>query len=112
MTDAQMLAADEDLMQLSGRMLASTEQGQWEQMGEQQDALSVLLDRLRAGEGTQLRPAAVMAAKHRLIEDILALQKATLDLALPWRASIAAMRGSAGSAKKVAHAYRAVLTTF
>ena len=107
MTDEEMLAAYEELIQLSGRMLASTEQAEWEQMGEQQDALSVLLDRLRAGEGTQLRPAAVMAAKHRLIEDILALQKATLDLALPWRGSIAAMLKSGGSAKRVAHAYRA-----
>lgn len=105
MTDEQMLAAYDDLMHLSGRMLASTEQGQWEQMEEQQDALSVLIDLLRAGEGTQLRPDAVMAAKKRLIEDILALQKATLDLALPWRASIAAMLDSAGSAKRVAHAY-------
>jgi hypothetical protein len=105
MTDAQMLAAYEDLMQLSTGMLASTEQGQWEQMEEQQDALSVLLDLLRAGEGTQLRPDAVMAAKKRLIEDILSLQKATLDLALPWRASIAAMLDSAGAAKRVAHAY-------
>ena len=105
MTDAQMLAAYEDLMQLSGRMLASTEQAQWEQMAEQQDALSALLDLLRAGDGTQLRPAAVMAAKKGLIEDILALQKATLDLTLPWRASIAAMLDSAGSAKRVAHAY-------
>lgn len=105
MNDEQVLAAYDDLMQLSVRMLASTEHGQWEQMEEQQDALSVLLNLLRAGEGTQLRPAAVMAAKKRLIEDILALQKATLDLALPWRASIAAMLDSAGSAKRVAHAY-------
>ena len=105
MTDAQMLAAYEDLMQLSGRMLASTEQKQWEQMAEQQDALSALLDLLTRGEGDASRPAAVLAAKKAFIVDILAAQKATLDLALPWRASIAAMLDSAGSAKRVAHAY-------
>ncbi len=105
MNDEQMLGAYEDLTRLSEQMLASTRQGQWEQMAEQQDALSVLLDLLRAGEGTQRRPAAVMASKKRSIEDILALQKATLDRALPWRASVAAMLDSAGSAKRVAHAY-------
>ena len=105
MNDEQMLDAYEDLTQLAKRMLASTEQGHWEQMAAQQDALSVLLDLLRAGEGTQRRPAAVVRTKKRLIEDILALQKATLDLMLPWRASVAAMLDSAGSAKRVAHAY-------
>lgn len=105
MNDEQMLGAYEELTQLSRQMLASTQQGQWEQMAAQQDALSVLLELLRAGEGTQRRQAAVMASKKQSIEDILALQKATLALALPWRASIATMLDSAGSAKRVAHAY-------
>lgn len=105
MNDEQVLAAYEDLMQLSQRMLASTRQQQWEQMDEQQQALSALLERLGQGEGNQRRPAAVMAAKKRLVEDTLALQKAMLDLALPWRASIGTMLDSAGSAKRVAHAY-------
>jgi hypothetical protein len=105
MTDEQMLAAYEGMMQLSRRMLASTEQGQWEEMTQQQDELSVLLAMLRDGDEGQARPAAVMAMKKGLIEEIMASQKATLELALPWRASIAAMLDSAGSAKRVAHAY-------
>lgn len=105
MTDEQMLAAYEDLTQLSRRMLASTEQRQWEQMAAQQDELSVLLDMLGNADGVHGRSPAVLAIKKALIEEILAVQKATLDLALPWRSSIAAMLDSTGSAKRVAHAY-------
>jgi hypothetical protein len=105
MTDEQMLAAYETLAQLSRLMLASTELGQWDQMTAQQDELSLLLDMLSTGEGTQPRPATVLAIKKALIEDILVTQKASLDRALPWRASLAEMLDSAGSARRMAHAY-------
>lgn len=105
MTDAQMLAAYEDLTHLSRRMLASTEQGQWEQMAAQQDELAALLDLLKREDAAQERAPAALALKKGLIEDVLAMQQATLALALPWRSSIAAMLDSAGSAKRVAHAY-------
>lgn len=105
MTDEQMLAAYESMTQLSRRMLASTEQGQWEEMAQQQDELSMLLAVLRDGDGGQARTPAVTAIKKALIEDILAIQKATMDITLPMRDSVAAMLGSAGSAKRVAQAY-------
>lgn len=105
MTDEQVLASYEDMMQLSQQMLVATQQGQWDEMAAQQEVLSGLLARLSVGEGGELRPAGVVAAKKRLIEDILAVQKTTLELSLPLRASVAAMLDSAGSAKKVAHAY-------
>ncbi len=105
MTDEQMLAVYEELTQLSRQMLASTEQGQWEQMAAQQVELSVLLDRLKREDAAQERAPAALALKKVLIEDMLAIQQATLALALPWRSSIAAMLDSAGSAKRVAHAY-------
>jgi flagellar protein FliT len=105
MTDDQVLAAYEMLQQLSQRMLASTGQGDWEQMAQQQAELAALMDSLQAGEGQAPRPAAVMAAKKARIEKILATQKATMEIALPWRDSVAAMLDSAGSAKRVAQAY-------
>ena len=105
MTNDQMLAAYETLKQLSQRMLTSTEQGQWEQIAQHQEELSMLTDVLRAGEAQALLPAAVMASKKAVIEDILAIQKATMEIALPWRDSIAAMLDSAGSARRVARAY-------
>jgi hypothetical protein len=46
-----------------------------------------------------------MSAKKTRIENILATQKATMEIALPWRDSVAAMLDSAGSAKRVALAY-------
>jgi hypothetical protein len=105
MTNDQMLAAYETLRQLSQRMLASTEQGQWEQMAQQQEELSMLMELLRSGEVQALWPPAVMAGKKALIVDILAIQKATMEITLPWRDSVAAMLDSAGSAKRVARAY-------
>jgi flagellar protein FliT len=105
MTDEQVLAAYELLKQLSQRMLASNRQRDWEQMPQQQEELAALMQALQAGEGEAPRPPAVMAAKKTLIDDILAMQKATMAIALPWRDSVAAMLDSAGSAKRVAQAY-------
>ena len=108
MTDKQIVDAYKNLAELSRRMLASTEQGHWEQMTAQQDELSLLIDMLKAEEGAQPLPAQVLAMKKALVEEILITQKATLDLALPWRASLADMLNSAGSAKRMAYAYRQV----
>lgn len=105
MTDEQVLASYEDMMRVSQQMLVATQQGQWDEMVVQQEALSGLLARLSMGEGGEARPAGVVAAKKRFIEDILVVQKTTLELSLPLRASVAAMLDSAGSAKKIAHAY-------
>jgi hypothetical protein len=105
MTDDQMLAAYETLKQLSQQMLTATGQGQWEQMAQQQEELSMLMALLQSGEAQALWPPAVMASKKALIVDILAIQKATMEITLPWRDSVAAMLDSAGSAKRVARAY-------
>ena len=105
MTDEQVLGSYEDMMRVSELMLVATQQGQWDDMAAQQEALSGILAGLGAGEGGELRSADIMAAKKRLIEDILVVQKMTLELSLPLRASVAAMLDSAGSAKKIAHAY-------
>ena len=105
MTDEQMLGAYELLKQLSQRILVSNRQGDWEQLPQQQEELAALMQALQAGEGVALRTAAVMAAKKSLIDDILATQQATMEIALPWRDRVVAMLDSAGSAKRVAQAY-------
>jgi flagellar protein FliT len=105
MSDEQVLATYALLKQLSERMLASTEEGDWAQWAQQQEEASMLMQRLQAGEGQGLRPAAVMAAKQALIVEALAAQKTAMEITLPWRANVAAMLDSAGSAKRVAQAY-------
>jgi hypothetical protein len=104
MTDEQVLSTYASLRQLSQRLLASTGDEQWEQMAQQQEELSTLMERLQGGEGQAPRPV-IAAAKKALIEEILVLQKATMSITLPRRDSIAAMIDSAGSAKRIARAY-------
>lgn len=105
MTDDRMLATYQTLKLLSERMLASTRQGDWEQLAQQQEELAMLMQSLQAGEGQATRPAAVLAAKKALIVELLAIQNTTMEITLPWRDSVGAMLDSAGSAKRVAQAY-------
>jgi flagellar protein FliT len=105
MTDDRMLATYQSLKLLSEQMLASTRQGDWEPLAQQQVELATLMQSLQAGEGQAIRPAAVLAAKKALIVELLAIQDATMEITLPWRDSVAAMLDSAGSAKRVAQAY-------
>jgi hypothetical protein len=104
MTDEQVLAAYASLRQLLQRLQASTGDQEWEQVAQQQEELSTLMERLQGGEGQASRPA-IAAARKALIEEILVLQKATMDITLSRRDSFAAMLDSAGSAKRIARAY-------
>ena len=105
MTDEQVLGAYALLKQLSQRILVSNREGDWEQLPQQQDELDALMRALQAGEGAAPRPAAFVGAKKALIDEIMAVQQATMEIALPWRERVAAMLDSAGSAKRVAQAY-------
>jgi flagellar protein FliT len=91
--------------QITDRMLAAARGGEWEQLTELESQCSALVARMAAsGEPVPLA-LDERARKVRIIQKILADDRAIRDLVSPWMAELAARLNSTSTSRKLTTTY-------
>ncbi len=110
MKSEEVIALYESVADITTQMLAAARMGDWEHLAELESRCSHQVEMLKASEpATQLR-AMERERKVRLIKKILEDDRQIRDLTEPWMARLSAMISSAGTERKLAHAYGATRT--
>ena len=91
--------------QITDRMLAAARGGEWEQLTELESQCSALVAQLAATGETVPLALDGRARKVRIIQKILADDRAIRDLVSPWMADLAARLNSTSTSRKLTTTY-------
>jgi hypothetical protein len=102
---SDLCAIHRQLAALSAELLRVCRERDWEDFAALREREAALLEQLRSF-GTERRPGRTELARiEALIMQTLSNQREAQALLAPWREEIAAQLRSAGSSRKLAHAY-------
>lgn len=90
---------------LTDRMLAAARAGEWDQLTDLEGECSALVARLAAINDAAPLAVDSRARKVKIIQKILADDRAIRDLVSPWMAELAARMNSSSTSRKLTTAY-------
>lgn len=97
----------ESVSDLTGRMLAAAQSGNWDHLVELESDCTSRVQVLRDGEAVAPLNSERRMRKVAIIKKILADDRAIRDLTSPWMARLSAMMQSTGTERRLANAYGA-----
>lgn len=101
----QNLELYEAVGQMTDRMLAAARAGEWDQLTDLESECSALVARLAAVNDAAPLPVDSRARKVKIIQKILADDRAIRDLVSPWMAELAARMNSSSTSRKLTTTY-------
>lgn len=108
MTGQDVLSEYAAVADLTGKMLAAAEAGDWDHMVVLEQECTAHVDTLKSAESAvELNPSG-RQAKIDCIRRILADDRKIRDLTMPWMAQLSAMINNSGTQRRLANAYGSV----
>lgn len=108
MNSDEVISLYESVSDLTGQMLSAAQQRDWENLVALEAACSDRVQALMDGEPAAQLSGETRTRKVAIIRQILAHDRAIRDLTTPWMAQLSALINSAGTERRLAHAYGAV----
>lgn len=105
MNDEQVLALYESVSELTGKMLAAAQTGDWDHLAELESRCASHVQVLREGEAAVALSGERRAHKVAMLRKILADDRAIRDITLPWMAKLSNLLQNSGAERKLATAY-------
>lgn len=105
MNDEQVLALYESVSELTGKMLAAAQSGNWDHLAELESRCASHVQVLREGEAVVVLSGERRAHKVAMLRKILADDRAIRDITLPWMAKLSTLLQSSSVERRVATAY-------
>lgn len=105
---AHNLEVYEAVAQITDRMLAAAQAGEWDQLTEIEDRCAALVASLAAAATDAPLALEGRARKVQIIQKILADDRAIRDLVSPWMADLAARLNSTSTSRKLTTTYASV----
>lgn len=105
MNGDQVVSLYETVSDLSGKMLAAAQAGDWEGLMELEARCASHVQVLREGEAVVALTDERRTRKVAMLRKILADDRAIRDLTSPWMAKLSAMLQSSGAERRLAQAY-------
>lgn len=106
MDAAQILAAYEELVSLSGRMLAAARDGKWSEVSTLETARAEIVRGLNADMSATGVPAEAQEKVAQLIASVLSAGAETLSQVEAWKRELQEILGSLRTESKLSQAYR------
>lgn len=105
MNSDDVISLYESVSDLTGKMLAAAQSGNWDHLVELESDCASRVQVLRDGEAVTPLNSERRMRKVAIIKKILADDRAIRDLTSPWMARLSAMMQSTGAERKLANAY-------
>ena len=105
MNGEQVISLYEAVSDLTGRMLAAAQAGDWDHLAELESRCASQVQVLREGEAVVALTGERRSHKVAMLRKILADDRAIRDLTSPWMAKLSAMLQSSGTERRLAQAY-------
>lgn len=106
MDSTQIIATYENMLAVSGQMLAAARSSDWDRLVDLEKHCRALAERLAAGEAPRLT-GQLRQRKVEIIRRMLADDAEIRNLTQPWLAQLQQFLGSAGQERKLRRAYAA-----
>lgn len=107
MKDDDVISLYESVSDLTARMLAAAQSGDWEHLVELESDCASRVQVLRDSEALASLSGERRMRKVAIIKKILADDRAIRDLTSPWMARLSAMMQSTGTERRLVNAYGA-----
>lgn len=107
MNDDDVISLYESVSDLTARMLAAAQSGDWDHLVELESDCASRVQVLRDGEALASLSGERRMRKVAIIKKILADDRAIRDLTSPWMAKLSAMMQSTGTERRLVNAYGA-----
>jgi flagellar protein FliT len=105
MTGQEVLSTYEEMVELTGQMLAAASAGDWDHLVELEAHCHAHVQRLKQAEPPEALNASGRQKKVEIIKRILEDDRKIRDLTTPWMAQLAALINNTGAQRRLAHAY-------
>jgi flagellar protein FliT len=106
MTGQEVLSVYEEMVELTGQMLAAANAGDWDQLVELEHHCHARVQLLKQAEPAEALNASGRQKKTAIIRKILEDDRKIRDLTTPWMAQLSALINNTGTQRRLAHAYR------
>lgn len=107
MNGDEVISMYESVCELTGKMLAAAQSGNWDDLVELESRCANHVQVLRDGEAMARLTGERRSRKVAIIQKILAHDRAIRDLTSPWMAKLGAMMQSTGAERRLVAAYGA-----
>lgn len=108
MTSHEVLSVYEEMVELTGQMLAAASAGDWDGLVELETHCQARVQRLKRSEVPEALDARERRKKAEIIKRILDDDRQIRDLTMPWMAQLSALLSNSGTQRRLASAYGAV----
>lgn len=106
MTGQEVLSVYEEMVELTGRMLAAANAGDWDHLVELEHDCHARVQLLKQAEPAEALNDSGRRKKTEIIKKILEDDRKIRDLTTPWMAQLSALINNTGTQRRLAHAYR------
>lgn len=105
MNSQEVISLYETVAVITDQMLAAARKRDWEQMVTLESRVASHIEVLKTGEAPAALTGATRLRKVQIIQKILADDRQIRDITEPWMAELALLINSAGTERKLSHAY-------
>ena len=105
MNSQEVISLYETVAVITDQMLVAARKRDWEQMITLESRVASHIEDLKSGEAPAALSGATRLRKVQIIQKILADDRQIRDITEPWMAELAQLINSAGTERKLSHAY-------